>query len=73
MSTFPCPYLKGAVELTTDRERHIAERHPDLLPEHQERIAELPWPIRSQKRPVRRAKLFSRYADVRLGNTSWSS
>ena len=34
MSRFPCPYLKGNVELTEERERHIAERHPDLLPEY---------------------------------------
>jgi len=27
MARFPCPYLKGEVELTT-------ERHPDLLPRH---------------------------------------
>ena len=29
MSRFPCPYLKSEVELTEERERHIAERHPD--------------------------------------------
>jgi len=28
------------VELTDEREQHIAERHPDLLPEHSERIPE---------------------------------
>jgi hypothetical protein len=36
---FSCPYLKGEVELTRERERHIAERHPDLLPEHRDRLA----------------------------------
>lgn len=30
-SVFPCPYLKGAVELTKERERHITERHPVTL------------------------------------------
>ena len=40
MTQYPCPYLKGEVELTDERERHIAERHPDLLPEHQSWIAE---------------------------------
>ena len=40
MSRFSCPYLRGEVELTEERERHIAERHPELLPEHRERIAE---------------------------------
>ncbi|HVA80412.1 MAG TPA: hypothetical protein VNF29_05765 [Candidatus Binataceae bacterium] len=39
MTLFPCPYLKGEVEWTDERERHIAERHPDLLPEHRNRIA----------------------------------
>ena len=32
MTRFPCPYLKAEVELTEEREHHIAERHPDLLP-----------------------------------------
>ena len=33
MRTFPCPYLKGEVELSDERETHIADSHPDLLPE----------------------------------------
>jgi hypothetical protein len=37
---FPCPYLQGEIEWTDERERHIGERHPDLLPEHRERIAQ---------------------------------
>jgi hypothetical protein len=32
--------LKGEVELTEERERHIAERHPDLLPEYRSQMAE---------------------------------
>lgn len=40
MARFPCPYLNADVEWTEERERHIAERHPDLLPEHRDRIAE---------------------------------
>ncbi len=28
MTRFPCPYLKGDVELTTEREEHIEERQP---------------------------------------------
>jgi len=35
---FPCPYLSGAVELTEEREKHIGERHPDLLPKFRDRI-----------------------------------
>ena len=34
MAQLPCPFFKGKVELTLERERHIAERHPDLLPDH---------------------------------------
>ncbi|MEG5059453.1 hypothetical protein QUB60_16020 [Microcoleus sp. A2-C5] len=36
---FFCPYLDSEVELTEEREQHIAETHPDLLPTYQERIA----------------------------------
>jgi len=62
MTRFPCPYLKGEVELTEERERHIAERHPDLLPEHPERVAETlahPDQVRRSVR-FRSPKLFSR-------------
>ena len=34
MILFPCPYLQGEVELTEERERHIAKRHLDLLPDY---------------------------------------
>lgn len=34
MRTFPCPYLRGEVELTDEREAHIARTHPDLLPDY---------------------------------------
>jgi hypothetical protein len=40
MAKFSCPYLKGEVELSKEREKHIAERHPDLLPAHRKCIAE---------------------------------
>ncbi len=35
-----CPYLTGEVELTEEREQHIAPHHPDLLPEYRDRLAE---------------------------------
>jgi hypothetical protein len=70
MSRHPCPYLKGEVELTDEREHHIAERHPDLLPEHRDRIADTlaePDQVRSSAQ-FGSAKLFSRwYYDVRRG------
>jgi len=70
MSRFPCPYLRGHVELTEERERHIAERHPDLLPEYREQMAETvagPDEIRRSMR-FGNARLFSRwYTDVKKG------
>jgi hypothetical protein len=70
MMRYPCPYLKGEVELTDERERHIAERHPDLLPEHEKWIAEALAQPDQVRRGVRfgSAKLFSRwYTDFRQG------
>ena len=70
MSRFPCPHLAGEVDLTEERERHIAERHPDLLPEHRHRIAETladPDQIRKSIR-FGSARLFARwYTDLRQG------
>src|SRR5260221_2806077 len=63
MTRFPCPYLQGEVELTQERERHIAERHPDLLPEHRDRIAETildPDEVRLSTR-LRNARIFTRW------------
>jgi hypothetical protein len=62
---FPCPYLNVNVELTDERERHIAERHPDLLPEHRARIADTlaePDLVRQSAR-FANATLFSRWFD----------
>jgi len=70
MSCYPCPYLNGEVELTEERERHITERHPDLLPEHRERIAKTLAEPDQVRRSARfgSARLFSRwYTDVRRG------
>lgn len=70
MARFPCPYLRGEVELSEERERHIAEGHPDLLPQYRDRIATTladPDQIRRSKR-FGSARLFSRwYADLRGG------
>ena len=70
MSRFPCPYLAGEVDLTEERERHIAERHPDLLPEHRHRIAETLADPDQVRKSVRfgSARLFARwYTDLRQG------
>jgi hypothetical protein len=70
MTRFSCAYLGGDVELSGEREAHIAQRHPDLLPEHRERIgitlAE-PDQVRRSGR-FGAAKLFSRwFSDVKGG------
>jgi hypothetical protein len=70
MAFFPCPYLQGEVELTEEREQHIAERHPDLLPEHRERIAETLADPDQVRRSARfgNARVFSRwFAAIRGG------
>jgi hypothetical protein len=70
MRRFPCPYLKGEVDLTEERERHIAERHPDLLPDHMEQVRETLADPEQVRRSVRfgNATLFSRWhADARNG------
>ncbi len=70
MIRFSCPYLKGDVELTEERESHITDRHPDLLPEHREQIAGtllVPDQVRRSTR-FGSAKLFSRwYNDLKGG------
>jgi hypothetical protein len=71
-ASFPCPYLNGAVEMTAERERHIAEHHPDLLPSRRERIAETladPDEVRSSSQ-MSSALLFSkRYEDALTGKS----
>jgi len=70
MAQLPCPYLKGDVELTIERERHIAERHPDLLPDHYDLMAAtLAAPDLVRRSPrLGNARLFSRRFDhIRAG------
>lgn len=72
MTDFQCPYLNSVVELTDERERHITERHPDLLPEHRARLADVlddPDQIRRSTR-FTNARLFSRrFEDLRGGRS----
>jgi len=70
MALFPCPYLRGQVELTNERERHIAEEHPDLLPKHRQCIAATLADPDQVCRSARsgNARLFSRwFSDLRGG------
>jgi hypothetical protein len=67
---FPCPYLGGEVELTDEREQHIAQQHPNLLPAHRDLIGETladPDQVRRSTH-LASARLFSRWYDtVRTG------
>jgi hypothetical protein len=67
---FDCPYLAATVELSAERKAHITERHPDLLPDHFDRIAETlsaPEQVRRSER-FGNARLFTRWFDsVRSG------
>jgi hypothetical protein len=65
MTKFPCPYLGGEVDLSEERERHIAEHHPDLLPDHKDRIGDTladPDHVRRSKR-FGNARLFAKWYD----------
>jgi len=69
MSQCLCPYLHAEVALTEERERHIAEHHPDLLPEHRHLIPETLVDPDQVRRSVRftRARMFSRWYPVLRG------
>jgi hypothetical protein len=65
VAQFRCSYLKGEVELTCERERHITERHPDLLPEYYDLIVATlanPDVVRRSLR-LGTARLISRWFD----------
>jgi len=65
MKLFPCPYLQGEVILTDEREQLMSERHPDLLPQYKQCLAETllkPLHIRCSRR-AHNALLFSRWFD----------
>ena len=38
MLLLPCPHLEAVVKFTAERQQHVAQRHPDLMPGH---LAEL--------------------------------
>jgi hypothetical protein len=76
MVLFSCPNLGSEVELTDEREQHIAEQHPDLLPAHRQKIADTltkPDQVRRSTRfgiPGFSRAVLPSYAEQ---NTSWSS
>ena len=65
MARFSCPNLHGTVEMSAERERHIQERHPDLLPAYREQLKQTladPDQVRKSAR-LANARLFSRWFD----------
>ena len=65
MTTYPCPYLGDEVELSGEREQHIMEHHPDLVPDHKDRIGDTlgdPDQVRRSKR-FGNARLFAKWYD----------
>lgn len=70
MRKFLCAYLNGEVELTDEREAHIAQTHPDLLPGHLPQLAQTLVDPDEVRRSVRMsgARMFYRwFDDVRQG------
>jgi hypothetical protein len=70
MYKFSCPYLKGEVELSDERETHIAETHPDLLPEYLPQLQQTLMDPDEVRRSIRMsgARMFYRwFDDVRHG------
>jgi hypothetical protein len=70
MRKFLCPYLKSEVELTDERETHITQSHPDLLPEYLPQLEQTlldPDQIRRSER-MSGARMFYRwFDDIRQG------
>jgi len=66
---FSCPYLAGEVELSEEREKHIGERHPELLPKIRERVGATLAEPDEVRRSARSAdgRLFSRWFDDIIG------
>ena len=67
---FLCPYLSAEVELTDERERHVARSHPDLLPEYRDHLFETladPDQVRSSERFIGARKFSRWFASLRGG------
>ncbi len=64
-----CPYLGAEVELTSEREEHIAKNHPELLPDHRLRLVAVLHDPEEIRRSIQLASalLFSKYYSDLLG------
>ena len=70
MVRFICPYLGGPVELTRERERHILENHPEVLPGRIELVAHTlaePDEIRFDPKYSATRKFIRRYDELSGG------
>lgn len=70
MRIFPCPYLKGNVELSDEREAHIAAQHPDLLPEFIAEIGQTlvePDEVRKGERIASERRFYRWFEHVKEG------
>jgi hypothetical protein len=70
MHKFPCLYLNSEVELTDDREAHIAGTHPDLLPDYLPQVGQTladPDQVRRSIRMSTARIFYRRFEDVRQG------
>lgn len=69
MALLRCPYLGGEVELSDERREHIVRKHPELFPEHYDRIAETvadPDEVRRDDRFLG-TRVFSRWFEAVRG------
>jgi hypothetical protein len=63
---FDCPYVSAQVELTDEREAHIAEEHPEIDPTHIAGALEHPDSVRLSGR-ASNSRLFVRWYDDLVG------
>jgi len=69
MIRFSCPYLGGEVDLSDERERHISQHHPELLPAYREELVRTLADPDTVRRSARfgNAKLLSRWFETIRG------
>jgi hypothetical protein len=70
MVWIPCPYLAAPVELTDEREQHIAQGHPDLLPDYRAALDLTladPDQVRTSNRLAGGHLFARRFEDIRDG------
>jgi len=67
---FPCPHLNATVELSPEREQHIAVTHPGTLPDYLEQLKETlanPDQIRQSERDASALLFYKWFSSIRTG------